>query len=217
MWGLAGWLMTSVAWGGTCDTLAQEKARIESEVTRLEVNYPMFSSSLEGCAVGAAGDQAAFGICALGVCLLASEACGEVATQMFNLGSQLERVEKLQRENGCGSGIVSRLAESVGNSIAVRNRCNRPIRVAVRYQRSDGKWMAKGWWTFSPGEFANLESSGQRLRTFHDQVYYFAETTDGRSRVVWSGDHVETVGGRVVPMRSYRDSTGTRELSLTCE
>lgn len=129
---------------------------------------------------------------------------------MQALGEALDELTKeYNRSTGAGGG------SSQTYEFHFSNKCNRPIQLAIRYEKSSGGWETRGWWEFEAHESAYLSANGTRIRSGHGHWYYFAETTDG-SRLVWKGDHTFTYGGRNLPMRRLEDKEGENNWSATC-
>lgn len=82
------------------------------------------------------------------------------------------------------------------NTIAFKNSCSRPLRVAINFKNLQNQWETKAWYILSPGQSARLNGVDTKNR----YLYYYAETTDG-SNIVWQGnDTSQTIGGRVYNM-----------------
>jgi len=95
------------------------------------------------------------------------------------------RSEKQQQQESASS-----------NTIAFKNNCFRPIRVAIHFKNLQNQWETKAWYSFVSGESARLTGVDTKNRN----LYYYAETTDD-SKIVWKGnDTSQTVGGRVYNM-----------------
>lgn len=202
-------ILSSAARADQCATLRAQKERIRDEVTALEVNYPLFTAGLEACA-RQSKDNTEFALCALIVCAIGQDTCGEVGQRIFSLAMQDARVDQLAKRAGCGASRADGRTP-----IEVTNSCGHPVEIAVMYQTTSGQWSSEGWWSFDYGETASLRlSSGDLAAVSGGRMYYYAETTDG-ARLEWSGSgNVRAnVGSRSLAMK---EAIGSR-VNLGCD
>ncbi|MGB6296614.1 MAG: phospholipase A2 [Rivularia sp. (in: cyanobacteria)] len=108
----------------------------------------------------------------------------------------------------------SKLRKS-GYNYHFTNNCSSPIRLAIRYKNTSGKWVTKGWWNFAARESAYLQSNGIRLASKNSIYYYYAEPTDN-SGGFWGGNHKVRFNGKTLKMRQKQDKNGHNELSIRC-
>lgn len=59
-----------------------------------------------------------------------------------------------------------------------KNKCNKPVKVLIRYLDDNDDWKSKGWWEIAPDKTVYVEDSSNRI------FYFYAKTTDGK--LVWS-------------------------------
>lgn len=79
--------------------------------------------------------------------------------------------------------------------IAFANRCNQPIKVAIRYLDQEGNWQSKGFWSIAPGQQRAVAMSTSR--TFYYHAYGL--------NVQWhSNDHAFTVNDGKIPFNMRR-------------
>ena len=101
------------------------------------------------------------------------------------------------------------------------NNCGNPVRLAMRYRDMHGQWVTGGWWQFAGRDDAYLtrSSTGRRVATDHNVVYYYAETTRGQ-RSTWSGGYRNRLGGTMLNMKEKRlreRRKGTYALRISCD
>ena len=93
-----------------------------------------------------------------------------------------------------------------------KNKCIKPIKVAIRYLDFKDKWGSKGWWTIEPGKTVYVENSPNSI------FYYYAKTLDGS--LVWSDkDNLRDFNGKKYGFRKLQKSTskyGSWVTDITC-
>ncbi len=97
------------------------------------------------------------------------------------------------------------------------NNCNKPIRLAINYEKPNVGWVAAGWWKFSSREHAHLMSSNERLALKNHRIYFYAETFD--KHYVWEGDKLLKFNDVTLPMREAildLDKDNDLFFTLTC-
>jgi len=101
-------------------------------------------------------------------------------------------------------------------SFKVRNECDHPIQVAIRYADMAGTWRTAGWWPLGvKGESVLADGQSVPITTGSANWYYYAESTDG-SAIVWAGEHKVVLDGRELPMTLLTDKEGDSEWALQC-
>lgn len=102
-----------------------------------------------------------------------------------------------------------------GFNIGFFNGCqSKTLKTAVSFKNSQGSWIDKGWYTFSPGEKAWLEG----VQTTNKIFYYYAESTDGSLAWFSEDQPTLTINGTSYKPRMVRSniSSGTYYIDLTC-
>jgi len=138
------------------------------------------------------------------------EAMGEVFAEMN------AEYQKNLRQSGAAVGKGGTPSSGNGFPFYVTNRCEHPVRLAIHFKDSSGRWRTEGWWTFGPGKAGRLnDARGRNLRTKNSIWYFYGEAADGTG-VVWKGDARFTWNGRNLPMDKLEDTQGDLDLTLTC-
>lgn len=73
-------------------------------------------------------------------------------------------------------------------SIEFRNSYSTPIDVAVLFKNGAGIWVTSGWYELNVGEDSEFDS------TTESEIYYYAHSTLGVDKGLWSGDKDAPVG-----------------------
>jgi hypothetical protein len=93
-----------------------------------------------------------------------------------------------------------------------RNKCNKPVKVLIRYLDDNDDWKSKGWWEIAPNKTVYVEDSSNRI------FYYYAKTTDGK--LVWSdNENKRTYKGKKYGFRKLEKSNsdyGSWISNITC-
>ncbi|MCI5195371.1 MAG: hypothetical protein D3919_03915 [Candidatus Electrothrix sp. AW5] len=102
----------------------------------------------------------------------------ESAIAAFNLGKYLR-----ERDPGPSIGKAVRTQYHKQYEVSIKNKCNKPIRVALHYKPiTDGQsytgaglseWDTKYWWTLNPGEKSFIETTRNGI------VYFHAKSSSG--------------------------------------
>jgi uncharacterized membrane protein len=107
-------------------------------------------------------------------------------------------------------------SSSSGYGFRFNNKCDHPVRLAIRYHDMNKVWRTEGWWTFKPGESGVLIIGGKTLKTNTTVWYFFAETTDDEG-LVWRGNHTFNLNGRSLQMDKMEDTDGESNWSISCD
>lgn len=96
------------------------------------------------------------------------------------------------------------------------NNCNRPIQLAINYEKPDVGWVTAGWWKFSSNDHGYLMSSGKYLILKNHIIYFYAETID--RDFVWKGDKSIKFNNVTLPMRQAKllDKDNDLFFTITC-
>ncbi|MBC8756078.1 DUF1036 domain-containing protein [Kordia sp. YSTF-M3] len=93
-----------------------------------------------------------------------------------------------------------------------RNKCNKPVKVLIRYLNFEDEWKSKGWWEIAPNKTVYVEDSKNRI------FYFYAKTTDGK--LVWSDkDNKRDFKGKKYGFRKLEKSNsdyGSWISDITC-
>lgn len=97
------------------------------------------------------------------------------------------------------------------------NKCNHPVKLAIRYFDENRTWITKGWWNIEPGASSYLaDTNNNRVMTNNATWYYYAIATDD-SGYVWNGTHEFSYHGGILPMQKLTDKNGDSEWSVSCD
>jgi hypothetical protein len=125
---------------------------------------------------------------------------------------------------GCeGAAVCGNEPLPEGHQLYLRNDCEYPIRIAIRYQDwPSKKWVTGGWWHFDANESAYVAHDGARVISVSRVHYYFAQITDDDVDYTWrgGGENVKTLGDLELPMLKESletDSDDDYVLRLACD
>lgn len=104
--------------------------------------------------------------------------------------------------------------QRLGFPIRFENRCDKTLKLAIRYLKNNDEWETKHWWEFEAGEKSMLLSNGEKIRTNNSIIYFYAQTSDGRIKT--SGDFPVKINGKEYKMKKLEDDEGTTDISLAC-
>lgn len=102
-------------------------------------------------------------------------------------------------------------------NIYFKNKCDRDIKLAIRYLDEDGDWVTKYWYQFDGDEGSYLSSGGIRLLTSNSIIYYYAESVYGS--LIWAGEEARYFDGETYEMRETTmsvDSDDDYYFYVTC-
>ena len=104
--------------------------------------------------------------------------------------------------------------------IFIKNNCDRPIKLAIRYKTMLGNWTNEGWWNFEPHEQNFLLLNKEQVQTDSRIFYFYAETMDGIYK--WSGNEtLKLKNGESLRMKKSNFKIGSCgnifELGINCE
>jgi len=109
--------------------------------------------------------------------------------------------------------------EGYVHPIFIKNNCDKPIKLSIRYKTMSGKWITEGWWYFEPHEQNFLQSNKEQIQTNDRILYFYAETIDGVNK--WSGNENVELDGESLPMKKSNFRLGSCgkffELGINCE
>ncbi len=102
-----------------------------------------------------------------------------------------------------------------GFKFKITNDCRRPVKLAIRYRKTDNNWQSVGWWEINGNQSRFLQfSDGSYVTTNSSNFYYYAETKDGS--LYWGGKHNYSVNGRALSMINLEDKEGNSEWNINC-
>lgn len=110
---------------------------------------------------------------------------------------------------------------ALGHQISIKNKCDKPIEIALVYMDLSGKWIpSEGWFLLEPYEQTNLTYAGLPILSNNEVVYYYAQTADGT--IKWSGNNDREIDGEMLPMKETKfkeRGCGIKyfELPINCE
>lgn len=212
---------------GVCEALQQEEEALERRLQRLSFDHPVVTAGVVACidlADSGTDEERALklGLCALTVCGLAGdETCTDVATRIGQIvleeAAIVARRELAHCSNVPKPPVVTTPPPPATAGITIENRCDHPVRVAIRYADADRQWQSLGWWQVpAMVRTEHLAAGGRALQTRTATLYFYAETSDG-SGWQWLGQHPTSVDGENLRMREIFDREGDTEIVLTCE
>ncbi|MBA1447068.1 MAG: DUF1036 domain-containing protein [Gammaproteobacteria bacterium] len=99
-----------------------------------------------------------------------------------------------------------------GFGINVENKCNHPIKFAIRIKDLKGEWNTEAWYSFKALESSYLKG----IKTRDSRYYYYAETSDA-SNIYWGvDDNYFYISLKKYGMRTGEDMDGDTNIVLTC-
>ena len=103
--------------------------------------------------------------------------------------------------------------------ISIKNACNKPILVWLRWRLATEEVVDGGPWTFKPAEKSQLTSDERRVMTPFGQLHYYAETADKSH--VWQGgisSSPKLINGEIKRMKwdNVSREDGVRLLTINC-
>ena len=126
--------------------------------------------------------------------------------------------EKLEK---FGINMVIELESFPTTEFYFRNKCDYPVKLAIRYKNWNGKWVTDGWWFFDPNQSSYPVSGGNRIGLASSTFYYYARTSkDAKVSLVWRGEHHHSFEAKDLQMRITnlsKDSDGDYVLTITCD
>lgn len=225
----------TLARASSCDEVKERKQRIAKELVKLTKDHPGVMLGVAACVEAAESrpeDEraATMGICVAGVCLFAGEAsCGDVARRGLHFILEEAALRSMSparcREPNPDSAVPAPVAPASVHpppainapGIVIVNKCNHPVRVAIRYADTNRRWSIAGWWSVAANSRTGyLANEGSVLHSNTAVLYFFAESLD-ESGWRWAGGHSMTIGDHSVPMRRIVDKEGDTEIVLVCE
>lgn len=134
----------------------------------------------------------------------------------FNYPEKNERFKNFY-ENG--EALYGKKVSSINDSmedewykIVVKNKCHKPVQVAVRIKNLNGEWESLGWLNLEPYEKGKIGETENRI------FYFTAHTFD--FSIKWRGDKQKTIRGDTFGFKEKTipssNGYGDYNFSLTC-
>jgi hypothetical protein len=108
------------------------------------------------------------------------------------------------------------LIREFGWPFEFHNECTKTVRLFARLRNTSDQWINVGWYTYEPGEKAQILSGDRYVHSTNRRWYFYAEEVDGDRR--WSGDHEVTFDGAdyMTIDKLEEPSVGNLGSRLTC-